>query len=56
MLSGLVDHLRLTAEARTGLSPRVVVFALVAAIAAAMAFVLVRRSPPSSGLPIATAR
>src|SRR5258705_12459200 len=39
MLSGLVNHLRLTAKAKTGLSQAVVVCALLAAIAAAVAFV-----------------
>ena len=39
MFSGLVHHLRLTAKARTGLSPAVVVFALIAAIAALAASV-----------------
>jgi O-antigen/teichoic acid export membrane protein len=34
MLSGWVNHLRLTAKARTGLSQAFVVFALIAAIAA----------------------
>ena len=39
MLSGWVHHLQLTAKARTGLSTAVVVFALIAAIAAAAALV-----------------
>ncbi|MBX9777401.1 MAG: hypothetical protein K2Y71_23735 [Xanthobacteraceae bacterium] len=39
MLTGLVQNLRLRAEARTGLSGAVVVFALIAAIAMAAAFV-----------------
>ena len=39
MLTGLVQNLRLRAEARTGLSSAVVVFALIAAIAVAVAFV-----------------
>jgi len=37
MLSGWVNHLRLTAKARTGLSQAFVVFALIAAIAAVAA-------------------
>lgn len=40
MLSGWVHHLQLKAKARTGLSPAVVVLALVAAIAIAAASVL----------------
>jgi hypothetical protein len=39
MLTGLVQNLRLRAEARTGLSGAVVVFALIAATASLMAFV-----------------
>ena len=39
MLTGLVQNLRLRAEARTGLSSAVVVFALIAAIAGLVAFV-----------------
>jgi len=39
MLTGLVQNLRLRAEARTGLSGAVVVFALIAAIAGFVAFV-----------------
>jgi apolipoprotein N-acyltransferase len=39
MLTGLVQNLRLRAEARTGLSGAVVVFALIAAIAGLVAFV-----------------
>ena len=39
MFSGWVNHLRLTAKARTGLSPAFVVFALIAAIAALAASV-----------------
>lgn len=39
MLTGLVQNLRLRAEARTGLSPAVIVFALVAAVAVVAAFV-----------------
>jgi hypothetical protein len=39
MFKGLVNHVRLTARARTGLSTAVVVCALLAAIAAAVAFV-----------------
>jgi ABC-type transport system involved in multi-copper enzyme maturation permease subunit len=39
MLTGLVQNLRLRAEARTGLSGAVVVFALIAAIAVVAAFV-----------------
>jgi uncharacterized RDD family membrane protein YckC len=40
MLTGLVNHLRLTAKAKTGLSTAVVVFALIAAVAVVVAFVL----------------
>ena len=40
MLSGLVQNLRLRAEARTGLGSAVVVFALIAAIAGLVAFFL----------------
>lgn len=39
MLTGLVQNLRLRAEARTGFSGAVVVFALIAAIAGLVAFV-----------------
>jgi hypothetical protein len=39
MLTGLVQNLRLRAEARTGLSSAVVVFALIAVIAGLVAFV-----------------
>jgi hypothetical protein len=39
MLTGLVQNLRLRAEARTGLSGAVVVFALIAAVAVMVAFV-----------------
>jgi len=39
MLTGLVQNLRLRAEARTGLSSAVVVFALIAAVAVVAAFV-----------------
>lgn len=39
MLSGWIHHLQLTAKARTGLGTAVVVFALIAAIAAAAALV-----------------
>lgn len=39
MLTGLVQNLRLRAEARTGLSGAVVVFALIAAVAGLVAFV-----------------
>jgi len=39
MLKGLVQNLRLRAEARTGLSGAVVVFALIAAVAVVAAFV-----------------
>ena len=39
MFTGLVQNLRLRAEARTGLSSAVVVFALIAATAAVVAFV-----------------
>ena len=42
MFSGWVHYLQLTAKAKTGLSTAVVVFALIAAIAAAAAFVLLR--------------
>ena len=38
MLTGLVQNLRLRAEARTGLSTAVIVFALVAAVAVVAAF------------------
>src|SRR5688572_328096 len=40
MLSGLVRHLRLKAQAKTGLSPAVVIFAVVALICAVMTFLL----------------
>ena len=40
MLSGWVNYLRLTAKAKTGLSPAVVIFAVVAATGAATTFVL----------------
>ncbi|MPZ37031.1 MAG: hypothetical protein GEU95_03030 [Rhizobiales bacterium] len=40
MFKGLVNHVRLTARAKTGLSTAVVVCALLAAIAAAVALVL----------------
>jgi len=39
MLTGLVNHLRLTAKAKTGLSTFVVVFALLTAVAVVVAFV-----------------
>jgi type VI protein secretion system component VasK len=39
MLAGLIQNLRLRAEARTGLSSAVVVFALIAAVAGLIAFV-----------------
>ncbi|MGH6771809.1 MAG: hypothetical protein ACRECO_22640 [Xanthobacteraceae bacterium] len=40
MFSGLVRHIKLTAKAKTGLSGAVVAFAIIAAICAAVAFVL----------------
>ena len=41
MLSGWVRYLKLTAQAKTGLSPAVVVLAIVALIGAAVTFVLI---------------
>jgi nitrate reductase NapE component len=55
MLTGLVQNLRLRAEARTGLSSAVVVFALIAAVAVVAAFVFFVFAA-SSGWPNATAR
>ena len=66
MLTGLVQNLRLTAEARTGLSSAVVVFALIAAIAvgrgvraslsfAAFIWLAERYSPLTAALIVAVA-